>query len=152
MHFTKMLNWKAPGPDGLRDFWWKKFTSPRQTMVDHLSECIRIWDVPDWMLENHTVFIQKDVTNGSTVDNYRSIDCLNPLWKLLIGIIADKVYNQLDEQQLLPEEQKGCKWKSRGTKDQPLIDKAILRNSKRRNTNLNEAWFDFCKAYKVPHS
>ena len=54
---------------------------------------------------------------------------------------------------LLSEEQKGCRRTSRGTKDQLLIDKAVIKNSKRRRTNLNMAWIGFRKAYDmVPHS
>ena len=53
----------------------------------------------------------------------------------------------------LPDEQKGGRRKSRGTKDQLLIDKMIIRNCKRRLTGLGKAWVDYNKAYDmVPHS
>ena len=53
----------------------------------------------------------------------------------------------------MPEEQKGCKRGSRGTKDQLLIDKTVLRDCKKRHTNLSLAWIDYKKAYDyVPHS
>ena len=43
----------------------------------------------------------------------------------------------------------GCK----GTKDQLLIDKTILKNCRRRLTGLGMAWIDFKKAFDmVPHS
>ena len=43
--------------------------------------------------------------------------------------------------------------KSRGTKDQLLIDKTILRDCRKRHTNLGMAWIDYKKAYDmVPHS
>ena len=58
----------------------------------------------------------------------------------------------MENQDFLPEERKGCRQKSRGTKDQLLIDKAVIKNCKRRKTNLNIAWIDFKKAYDmVPH-
>ena len=42
---------------------------------------------------------------------------------------------------------------SQGTKDHLIVDKFILRNCKRRHTNLSMAWIDFKKAYDmVPHS
>ena len=50
----------------------------------------------------------------------------------MTGIIADYVYQMLLESDILPVEQKGCRKKSRGTKDQLLIDKMILNASKRR--------------------
>ena len=37
---------------------------------------------------------------------------------------------------ILPEEQKGCRGRSRGTKDQLLINKAIIKDCKKRRTNL----------------
>ena len=53
--------------------------------------------------------------------------------------------------------QKGCRRGSRGTKDQLLIDKTVLRDCKRRHTiiysNLAMAWVDYRKAYDfVSHS
>ena len=84
------------------------------------------------MVESHTILIQKDVTKRSAAGNYRPIVCFNLLCKLLVGIIAHKVYNCLDEQHLLPEERKGCKQKSRGTKAKHLIEKATLRYQEER--------------------
>ena len=43
--------------------------------------------------------------------------------------------------------------RSQGAKDQLLVDKAILKNCRRRMTNLSMAWIDYKKAYDmVPHS
>ena len=59
----------------------------------------------------------------------------------------------MENQSFLPEERKGCRQKSRDTKDQLLIDKTVIKNCKRWKTNLNIAWIDFRKAYDmVPHS
>ena len=59
----------------------------------------------------------------------------------------------LEEEKILPEEQKGCKRNSRGTKDQVFLDKAVLRDRKRRSTNLAMAWIDYRKAYgMIPYS
>ena len=56
------------------------------------------------------------------------------------------MYNYLEREKTLPEEQKGCKRGSRRTKDQLLIDK-------KRHTNLSMAWIDYRRAYDlVPHS
>ena len=53
----------------------------------------------------------------------------------------------------IPSEQKGCKKRSRGPKDPLLIDQMVLRDCKRRHTNLAMAWVDYRKAYDmVPHS
>ena len=84
-------------------------------------------------------------------NNFRPISCLPLMWKLMTGVIAEVMYKHLEG--ILPEEQKGCRRRSRGTKDQLLIDKAILKDCKRRHTNLAMAWIDYRKAYDmVPHS
>ena len=50
------------------------------------------------------------------------------MWKLLRGIAADEIYNHLEENDLLPEEQKGCRRNSSGTNDQLLIYKTVMEN------------------------
>ena len=68
-------------------------------------------------------------------------------------MIAEEIYNYLERKKILPEEQKGCKRGSRGTKDQLSIDKTVLKDYKKRHTNLSMAWIDYRKAYDlVPHS
>ena len=47
-------------------------------------------------------------------------------FKLMIAIIAEAIQNHLEQNGLIPEKQKGNRRKSRGTKDQLLIDKMIL--------------------------
>jgi hypothetical protein len=75
------------------------------------------------------------------------------MWKLLTGTLAEKMYQHLDVCGVLPDEQKGCRKRSRGTKDQLLIDKAILREVKSKQRNLSMCWIDYKKAYDmVPHS
>ena len=65
-------------------------------------------DFPNWMVESWTVLIQKNARKGNAVGNYRSTARLNLLWKLLTGIINETVYDHhLNQQKLLPEEQKG---------------------------------------------
>uniref|UniRef100_A0A1X7TDD6 Reverse transcriptase domain-containing protein n=1 Tax=Amphimedon queenslandica TaxID=400682 RepID=A0A1X7TDD6_AMPQE len=75
------------------------------------------------------------------------------MWKLLTGVLAEYLYIFFESNELLPEEQKGCRRGSKGTKDQLLIDKMVLRDCKKRRTNLSLAWIDYKKAYDmVPHS
>ena len=63
-------------------------------------------------------------------NNYRPITCLCTTFKLMTAIIADAIQNNLYKYNLIPEEQKGNRRNSRGTKGQLLIDKMILRNSR----------------------
>ena len=64
----------------------------------------------------------------------------------MTNIIVDKLYQHLENENLLLAEQNGCRYPSRGTKVQLLTDKAMIRNYKRRKTNLNMTWVDFRKA------
>ena len=63
---------------------------------------------------------------------------------LLLQII---VLRPIISSSLLPDEQKGCRRGGRGTKDQLLIDKMIMKNCKRRQIGLGMAWVDYKKAY-----
>ena len=149
----QMPYWKSSGLDYIQELWLKTFSSLYQTIADILNNELQSVSIPEWTLESRTELIQKDPTKGNALGNYRSIACLKLLQKLLTDIITDKLFEHLENQDLLPEEQKGYKQISRGTKDQLFIDKAIIKNCKRRKTNLNMTWIDFRKAYDmVPHS
>ena len=50
--------------------------------------------------------------------------------------ISDQIYARLDQEKLLPEEQKGCKKGSRGTNDLFYIDRAVIKEVMSRNKNL----------------
>ena len=88
-----MPNWKVPGPDNLHGFGWKMFTSVHQIMIDHLHECFKTWNNPDSMIESHIILIQKNVIQRSAAGSFKAKACLNLLWELQTGIIADNVYN-----------------------------------------------------------
>ena len=71
----------------------------------------------------------------------------------LTGIISEDMYYFMENENVLPEEQKDCRMKSSGTKDQLLIDKTKLKDCRKRRTNLAMAWIDYRKAYDfAPHS
>ncbi len=149
----RMANWKAPGPDGVRGFWFKKLTSLHVHLTEALKQCVERGEVPEWMTKGRTVLIQKDPAKGRAVSNYRPIACLPLMWKLLTGIFAEKIYDHLHTNNALPDEQKGCRKRSRGTKDQLLIDKAVLRDVRAKKRCLAMAWIDYRKAYDMlPHS
>jgi hypothetical protein len=58
----------------------------------------------------------------------------------------------MDDENLIPKEQKGCRNGTKGCTDQLLISKAILWECKRRKKNLSMAWIDYQKVFdRVPH-
>ncbi|CAB3978867.1 Hypothetical predicted protein [Paramuricea clavata] len=150
----KIPNWKAPGLDGVQGYWIKKITSCHQRIAEQLDEILNgKAELPQWITYGRTVLCLKDPSRGNAVDNFRPISCLPLMWKLMTGVIAESMYIFLEMNDVLPNEQKGCRRKTRGTKNQLLIDKLVLRDCKRRHTNLSMAWIDYRKAYDmVPHS
>ena len=148
-----MPDWKEAGADKIQGFCLKSFTAVHEVLATVLNECVEVGDVPGWLVERRTILVMKDSKKGTEVGNYRPIACLNLIWKLLTGIISDKTYDHLEENKLLPEEQKESRRKCQGTKDRLAIDRCILQNCRKRKTNLSMAWVDYKKAYNmVPHS
>ena len=91
--------------------------------------------VPSWSTRERTSLLQKDKSKGNVASNYRPITCLPLMWKLLTGVIADQTYAHLDQDKLLPEEQKGWRKGSRGTNNLLFIDRAVIKEAKSRNKN-----------------
>ena len=118
----KVLNWNAPGPDGVQGYWIKKLTSLHGRIAEQMNEKInsRV-PIPVWMTTGRTVLCQKDPQKGNIVDNFRPISCLPLMWKLMTGVIADNVYKVLEESDILPTEQKGCR-KNEQRNEGPVFD------------------------------
>jgi len=59
----------------------------------------------------------------------------------------------MNDENLIPKEQKGCCSASKGCKEELLISKATLQECKRRKKKLCMAWIDYQKAFdRVPNS
>ena len=98
------------------------------------------------MTTGKTTLLMKNKEKGTIPSNCRPITYLSTTFKQMTAIIAAKsMLNHLENNGLIPDDQKGNRRKSRGTKDQLLIDKMILRNAKRRKTNLHVTWIDYKK-------
>ena len=105
----------------MHGYWLKNFSSLHESIAQQLQECLVCGNVPKWMTKARTVLILKDIKKGNVASNYRPITCLPMMYKLLTGIIAEDLYSHIEDQQLFPDEQKGCKKWSSGTKDNSLI-------------------------------
>ena len=121
----------------------KNFRALHQRMAKQLQYCINNNQAPKWMTTGRTALVQKVKSKGNVASNYRPNTCLPIMRKLLTGIISERLYNYLEETNTIPHQQKDCRRKCRGTKDQLLIDKMMTMNSKRRKTNLSMAWIDY---------
>ena len=109
-------SWKAVGPDGIRAFLFEIFTSLHSVLVTALQECLSKGNVQELMVKG----IQKDRAKETVASNYRSIACLPVMWKLLTGIVTDKIHDHILMNSILLYEQKRCRKGARGTKDQRL--------------------------------
>ena len=69
----KLSNWKAPGPDGVVGYWFKKVSALHEVMAAKLQLCLSSGKVPLWMVKGRTVLIQKDPKKGTVASNYRPI-------------------------------------------------------------------------------
>ena len=148
----KLPNWKASGRGRVQGLWLKKLRGLHGRIAEQLNNILnKEEELPDWLTFGRTILCLKDHSKGNAVDNFRPISCLPLKWKLMTGVIAEVMYKHLEG--ILPEEQKGCRKRSRVNKDQLLTNKAILKDCKRRHTNLPMAWIDYHKVYDmVPHS
>ena len=142
---TKMPNWKVLIYGGVQRFWIKRLDKIHERIATQLKEILeRTKEILSWMTYERIVSYQKDPVS---VKNFRPITCLLFLWKLLLGIISDDMYCFMENEHLLPEKQKGCRRENRGTKDQLLIDKTVLKDCRKRRRNLAKLWIDYRKAY-----
>jgi len=147
-----MLNWKAPGREQIANFWLKQPTATHKHNATLFNKVIEENQIPELLMAVVVFLIPK---NGNTENpkNYRLMTCLPTIYKLVTSIISRHTQKYMDDENLMPKEQKGCCSRSKGCKDQLLISKAILQECKRRKKNLCIARIDYQKAFdRVPHS
>ena len=111
-----MPNWKPPGPDLAPGFWLKNFSSLHERVRFHIQ----------FVDQRKNFTVTKNKINGNVASN-------------CTGVIADQIYAHLDQEKLLPEEQKGCRKGSRRTNDLLYIDRELIKEVKSRNKNLEMA-------------
>ena len=54
--------------------------------------------------------MSKGFSKGKLCGEFRPVTCLPLKWKLLTGIIVGDMYYFMENENLLPEEQRGAKW------------------------------------------
>ena len=59
------------------------------------------------------------------------------------------MYVFMENNDIFPIEQKGCRRRSNGCKDQLLINRMIIEDCKSKHRNLSMAWADYCKAFDI---
>ena len=109
---------------------------------------MKLWEIRKKLLngcarEQH-IYVLKAMTQKNP-KNYQPMTCLSTTYKFLTSVLTDRTYSHLEQNDLFPLEQKGCRRGSYGCKDQLMIDEIILENCKKRKRNLSCAWIDLKK-------
>lgn len=146
---SKAHNWKSPGVDNIHNFWLKSFKSTHKQFAKFFNDFIKDPEcMPEYLTRGKTYMLPKD-NDTKNPAKYRPITCLNTTYKLLTGILTDRLYAHLTRNGVLAEEQKGCRRGSKGCKEQVLLDSVIVGSNRR----LHTAYVDYKKAFdSVPHS
>ena len=146
----QMKNWTAPEPDMIHTYWLKKLTPLHKRLACQMEKLTTEGDHPSWLTQGRTALVMKAPQQHSISSNYQAITCLSTIWKLLSGILADKIGNQVDGYMHQAQREACRSW---GLKHQLLIDQSMAKNSWCRRTNLAMVGIDYKKAYDpVPHS
>jgi len=140
-----MLNWKAPGRDQIAIFCFKQLTATHKHIATLFNKLIGEDQIPEWLMAEVTFLIPKN-ENTENPKNYRPVTCLPTIYKLMASIKSRRVQKYMDDENLMPKEQKRCCSGLEGYKDQLLISEAILQECKRRK-NLCMEWIDYQKAF-----
>ena len=102
-------NWISPGIDKIPNFWLKNIEEVHSDMGREYTIMIKEPNsCPEWLTQRLTFVIPKS-NDTNEAKNYRPITCLPTMYKALTSIITDRTYLHLEENELLPNEQKGCK-------------------------------------------
>ena len=149
----KSQKWKSPGIDKVPNFWLDSLSSMHSQLATCFNRLIlNPESTPEWFCMGTTYLLPK-TEDTANPKNYRPITCLTTSYKLLTSILSERTYSHLEEFELFPLEQKGCRKGSYGCKDQLLVNKMILEHAKTKQKNLHTSWIDYKKAFdSVPHT
>lgn len=150
----KTHNWKATGSDKIHNYWYKKFTYLHPYLQIHINSFIKEPEtMPSYITLGVTYMLPKDKTETSNPSKYRPITCLQNIYKIITSCISELIYRHANTNQLLAEEQKGCRRYSQGCKEQLTIDTIASKQAITKKRNMYTMYIDYKKAFdSVPHS
>nr|CAI5864221.1 unnamed protein product [Callosobruchus analis] len=146
-------NWKCPGVDNVQNFWYKQFSTTYEMLAGQINEAIRQPNRLPKFLTQGITYIKPKNADTKNPANYRPITCLPTLYKIITATICRSIEQHLTQNNILTEEQKGCRKQSQGCKEQLIIDTVIMEQTRKENRNLHTCFIDYKKAFdSVPHS
>jgi len=93
---AKTHNWKALGPDGINNFWIKRFTATHSYLSHHFNQFMEdARNIPDFLVQGITYLLPKS-QDCQDPSKYRPITCLCTIYKIYTACIAEKIYKHLD--------------------------------------------------------
>ncbi|KAL1446559.1 hypothetical protein WDU94_012428 [Cyamophila willieti] len=153
-HAAKYLkSWKSPGPDQVQNYWFKMFSNCHPVLAKQFQGCLeQPHTFPEKFTKGITYMVPKN-QNTHEPESFRPITCLPTIYKLLSSIIKTKIYNHVNENHVLAQEQNGIKRNARGSKELLVIDSIVTKHAKQNKRNLSVSWIDYRKCYdSIPHS
>ena len=100
------LNWK-PGRYQIPNIWLKQLTATHRDTAAIFNKLIEEDQIPKWLTAGVTFLIPKK-ENTENPKNYRPVTCLPTMYKLITSVISRRTQKYMDDENLIPKEQKGC--------------------------------------------
>ncbi|XP_044748928.1 uncharacterized protein LOC123309723 [Coccinella septempunctata] len=149
----KTNNWSSPGVDKIQNYWWKHFTASHEHLArlfrETLTDPTRI---PEFFTLGVTHMLPKGI-NTTDPKKYRPITCLPTIYKILTGVLTSHIWQHVNKNNIMEQEQNGCRGNSRGCKELLITDLIVTRQAKKKQRNISMAWVDYQKAFdSVPHT
>ncbi|XP_022188744.2 uncharacterized protein LOC111047324 [Nilaparvata lugens] len=142
----KSHNWKAPGPDGIQNYWLKNFSSLHSKIAGCFNDLLQQRsEIPVGFASGLTFMIPKKEGNLSPGD-YRPITCLNSTYKLMTSTLASKIDSHITLNKIMATEQLGCRKGAKGCKELLILDSFIAGQASAKQRNVSIAWIDYAKA------
>jgi hypothetical protein len=81
---AKTLNWKAPGPEGIYNFWIKRFTATHSYLAHYFNQFTEDAEkIPDFLVRGITYLLPKS-QDYEDPSKYRPITCLCTIYKISV--------------------------------------------------------------------
>ena len=143
----KLKPGKAAGPDSLKPELYKYLVeNPRviSTLAKIFNKILETGSIPDDWKTSKTILIEKE--KKPMVEDLRPIALTNVSYKILMGIIKDKLFEHLQRSNLINDLQTGAT-KNRRVTENIHIMQYLIQNSFINKTKLYIFSIDFSKAY-----
>ena len=145
----KIAKRKTPDLDGLHGFGSKNFTFIHDRLAMEINKCIQKTEKREWITKGKITLIQKDSIKGTPPKQLLTHNVPTDDIKILMVPIREKIYYSLINRGIFLDEHKGCRKRTKSTKDLLYIDQHILNERKTRRKNLAMASIDYKKTFDM---